>query len=153
MSLLSIIDQKYILSNLQSSDKKSLIKELMEPLHKENKIKNLKKVLKDILKREQASSTGLADGIAVPHAKTPAVRKLVMSIGISKKGVNFNAIDGKKSYIFFLLLSPPDSAGPHVAALADIARLVTHTEIRNRLKKATSADDIMQILREHERKK
>ena len=153
MSLLSITDKKYILPDLQSSDKKGVIEELLDLLNKAGKIKNKEEAIEGIMEREKKSSTGLEKGIAVPHAKTPAVKKLVMAIGISRKGINFNAIDGKKSYLFFLLLSPPDSAGPHVTALASIARLVTPSEIREKFKKAQSADDILNVIQEYETKK
>ncbi len=153
MSLLAITDKKYIIPDLQSSDKKGVIEELVDLLNKAGKVKDKQKAIEGIMEREKKSSTGLEKGIAVPHAKTPAVKKLIMAIGISKKGIDFNAIDGKKSYLFFLLLSPPDSAGPHVTALASIARLITPPEIREKLKNTRSADDILNIIQEHESQK
>ncbi len=153
MSLLAITDKKCITPDLQSSDKKGIIKELVDLFYKAGKVKDREKAIEGIMEREEKSSTGLEKGVAVPHAKTLAVKKLIMAIGISKKGIDFNAIDGEKSHLFFLLLSPPDSAGPHVAALASIARLLTPSEIRENLKKALTADDIINIIREYESRK
>lgn len=153
MSLLAITGKKYITHDLQSSDKKGIIEELVDLLNKAGKVKDMGKTIEEIMEREEKSSTGLEKGVAVPHAKTPAVKKLIMAIGISKKGIDFNAIDGGKSYLFFLLLSPPDSTGPHVAALASIARLLTTSEIRETLKKAVTADDIINIIQEYESRK
>ncbi len=150
MSLLDLADKRAITTNLQFLAKESVIEELVDLLARTGKIKQRDLALKDVLEREQKASTGLEKGIAVPHAKTSAVDELCMAIGISKDGVEFQAADGEYSYIFFLLLAPPGSSGPHVAALAEIARLVQPPLIRDKLKNASSPEEVIDIITQYE---
>ncbi len=150
MSLLDITDKECIKINLESLDKESVIEELVDILNNAGKIKDKQKVIESIMAREKKGSTGLEKGIAVPHAKTEAVDKLTLAIGISKEGVDFKAIDGKYSYLILLLLAPPGSSGPHVEALASIARFLTPPVIRDKMKNAKSSDDIVTIIMEYE---
>lgn len=150
MSLMDIVDKNCITAELKSLDKQNVIAELVDILKKQNKILDKEQTIKDIMERESKGSTGLEKGIAVPHAKTAAVNKLTLAVGISKDGVDFNAIDGEYSYLIFLLLAPPGSAGPHVEALAEIARFLTPPGVREKLKVAGSADDVVKIIMEYE---
>lgn len=150
MSLLDITEKECIKINLEALDKEGAINELVSILDKAGKITSKDQVVHDIMEREKKGSTGLEKGIAVPHAKTEAVDKLVMAIGISKDGVDFNAIDNEYSFIILLLLAPPGSSGPHVEALASIARFLTPPGIREKMKNAQSPDDIVSIIMEYE---
>lgn len=150
MSLLDIADERAITTDLQSLEKESVIEELVDLLVRAGKVKDKAQALNDVLEREKKGSTGLEKGIAVPHAKTASVETLSMAIGISKDGVEFEAIDGEYSYIFFLLLAPPGSSGPHVSALAEIARLVQPPLIREKLKNASSPKEVINIIAQYE---
>jgi len=150
MSLMDITEKNCIKVDLESLDKDGVIEELVELLVSTGKIKDKQKAIDDIMEREKKGSTGLEKGIAVPHAKTEAVDKLSMAFGISKDGVDFNALDGEYSYLILLLLAPPGASGPHVEALASIARFLTPPAIREKLKKAQSSDDIINIIMEYE---
>ncbi len=150
MGLLELVDERAITTELQSLDKKGVIDELVDLLVKADKIRDKTTAVNDILQRESKGSTGLDKGVAVPHAKTEAVEKLSMAIGISKDGVDFDALDGEYSYMFFLLLAPPGSAGPHVEALATVARFVTPPGVRDKLKNAKTPEDIIQVISDYE---
>ncbi len=150
MSLLDIVNEKAITTNLQALEKESVIEELIDLLVNAGKVKDRTQAIQDVIEREKKGSTGLEKGIAVPHAKTSAVDTLSMAIGISKDGVDFNAVDGEYSYIFFMLLAPPGSSGPHVAALAEIARLVQPPLIREKLKNASSTQEVINIIAQYE---
>jgi fructose-specific phosphotransferase system IIA component len=152
VNLLNNIEQSCIQINLKSISKNQVINELVEILIKAGKLKNKKQAMKDILDREEKGSTGLEQGIAIPHAKTSSVKELLMVIGISKKGIDFDALDEKPSSIFFLLLSSPDSPGTHIEALSAIAGLISESSTREKLKKALAPEDIMNIIKEHETK-
>ncbi len=149
MSLLDIVDKKCIITNLQSLDKQGAINELAEALSKNQKVTDKNEVVADVMKREEKGSTGIGKSIAVPHAKTKSVKKLTLAIGISKEGVDFNSIDNKYVHIIFLLLAPPSSSGPHVEALAEIARLINPPAIRDRLKNSSHADEVVNIITEY----
>ena len=118
MALLDLIDTDVVKVPLQGRTKNEAIRELVETLRDAGKIADVEPVYDAVIARESMGSTGLENGIAVPHAKTRAVRKLTMALGISPQGVDFQAIDGKPSKLFFLLLAPPDQSGPHIQALA-----------------------------------
>lgn len=149
MSLLDILDKSCVKANLESLDKTGAVRELADLLHRNRKVAERELVVKDVLNRESKGSTGIGKGVAVPHAKTGAVGKLTLAIGISREGVDFDSIDQKPAHIIFLLLAPPHSSGPHVEALSEIARLITPPGIKEKLKKAATADEIAAVITDY----
>ena len=109
MALVDLIKEDVVKVPLISNTKPEIIKELLQILVDAGKISNLDAANEAILIREAKGSTGLENGIAVPHAKCPEVKSLTMAIGISPHGVDFEALDMKPSYLFFILLAPPDN--------------------------------------------
>ena len=104
------------------------------------------KVVDILLAREALGSTAIGQGIAIPHGKSDNVGKLTAGLGISKKGINFDALDGEPAYIFFLLLAPVDSAGPHLKALARVSRLLKDKYFREILKAVKDKKDILELI-------
>ena len=100
--------------------------------------------------REALGSTAIGQGIAIPHAKYESVKKLVGCLGVSQDGINFDSLDGEPAYIFFLLVAPVDSAGPHLKALARISRLLKDKFIRESLKNATDETFILKIVHQED---
>ena len=96
--------------------------------------------------REALGSTAIGQGIAIPHGKTDSVNKLVGGIGISKEGINFDSLDGEPAHIFFLLLAPLDSAGPHLKALARISRILKDKYFRDNLKISKDEQAILKLI-------
>ena len=111
------------------------------------KINDYDKVYDAIITRESRGSTGLEKGIAVPHAKTDAVEGITLSLGISPVGVDFDAIDGKPSHLFFLLLAPLDQSGPHIAALSEIARITRSTSFCRTIVSSDSPKSVLALFR------
>ncbi len=148
MAIVDMLTPEVIKVPLVSRNKDEVLKELVEILAKAGKISNLERALDAIKKREDMGSTGLEEGIAVPHAKTDTVDKLTMAIGISPEGVEFDALDGKPSHIFFLMLAPPDQSGPHIQALAEIARMARSKAFINALKNAKSSEEVLNLFKE-----
>jgi len=101
--------------------------------------------LNDILDREGYLSTGLENGLAIPHAKTDSVRELFIVFGLKREGVTFESLDGKPAELIFLVLSPKDTSGPHIQALALITRNLKDAESRQKLKSCKSAQEVAQI--------
>ena len=97
--------------------------------------------------REDKQSTGLQDGIAVPHGKTAAVSSLKLAIGLAPNGIDFNSLDGAPAKLLFLLVAPPDQAGPHVQALAEIAKLAQSKAFCKALVNAESAQEAVELLK------
>jgi len=105
------------------------------------------------LAREALGSTGIGQGIGIPHAKSQYVKTLVAAFGLSKEGIDFESLDGEPTHIFFLLLAPEDSAGPHLKALARISRLLKDKYVRDMLKNAKDEKDIVRIITDEDSKK
>ena len=147
MALVDLITTEVVKVPLRSRDKTGVIEELVQVLVDAGKITDRENVLDAIHKREAMGSTGLEFGIAVPHAKTESVKEITMSIGIAPQGIEFDAIDGKPSTLFFMILAAPDQSGPHIEALAEIAKLSKSKAVLQALIAATSADEVVEIFR------
>jgi fructose-specific phosphotransferase system IIA component len=148
MALVDLIRPEVVRVPLVSETKPAVIREMVEVLRDAGKIADVEQVYDALMKREALGSTGLEQGIAVPHAKTQAVSSLTMALGISPKGVDFQAIDGNPSKLFFLLLAPPDQSGPHIEALADIARITKSQAFCRTLISATSPEEVVELFSE-----
>ena len=96
-------------------------------------------------------STGIGDGIAIPHGKSAAVTELVAAMGTQRRGVDFDALDGEPAFVFFLLVSPANVSGPHIKALARISRLLKNDEFKKKLIEADSAEEIIATIEAAER--
>ncbi|MBD3419842.1 MAG: PTS sugar transporter subunit IIA [Chitinivibrionales bacterium] len=146
MALVDLISPDIIKIPLQSSNKPEVLRELVHVLKDSGRIDDYDGVLEAIKAREEKQSTGLESGIAVPHAKSPAVASLKMAIGIAPQGIEFNAMDGNPSTLFFMLVAPPDQSGPHVEALAEIAKLAQSKAVLKALVNADSAEEVVELL-------
>ena len=144
MKLADILKQESVGIDLKSTEKDDVLKELVGLLGKG--IKDRKKVVKALVDRENLGSTGIGQGIAVPHGKMSTIQHLVAALGISKKGVDFNSLDGEPVYIFFLLIAPRDSAGPHLKALARISRILRNASFCRILRKAKDIDHMYNLI-------
>ena len=150
MKFSDFVSGKAIRADLRSSDKTSVIGELVESLLLAGEIGAADKddIVKAILKREELGSTGIGRGIAVPHTKHPSVNKLIGTVGVSTNGVEFESLDGEKVQLFFLLVSPPDRPGDHLRALENISRQLRDETFCRFLKQSKTSDDILQLLNE-----
>lgn len=103
-----------------------------------------------VLTRERTRSTGTGSGIAIPHGKCSAVKHLVMAIGIARKPIEFESIDGKPVTILILLVSSANQTGPHIQALAQISRLMLDEVFRQQLEDAATAEEVLKLIRARE---
>jgi len=153
MKITEFLDVKGIHLDLQASEKQDILKELVDVLAGVKDIGDKKLILKALLERESLGSTGIGQGIAIPHGKTDKVSELISVLAISKKGVNFEALDGEPVYIFFLLVAPKDAAGPHLKALAQISRMLRDTYFCDLLRRCESAEQVYDLIRKEENRK
>jgi PTS system fructose-specific IIC component len=145
MKLSELLTENLITAELTGNTKFQLIEELLDLLHEGGMISDRELALKDVLAREGYLSTGLENGLAIPHAKTDGVSELVMSFGVKKDGVDFESLDNKPAHLIFLVLSPRDTSGPHIRALASITKNLKDAEKRKALLNAKSDDEIKKI--------
>ena len=152
MKISDFLSSKAVLADLKSTTKADVIAELVDLLISAGSIekKHRKKVLEILMAREALGSTAIGQGIAIPHGKYKSIKKLVGWLGVSKQGINFDSLDGEPAYIFFLLVAPVDSAGPHLKALARISRLLKDKYIREVLKTAKDDKSILTIVQQED---
>ena len=153
MKVTEFLDIKGINLDLQASEKQEILKELVDVLADVKDIGDKKIILKALLERESLGSTGIGQGIAIPHGKTDKIKELVSVLAISKKGVNFEALDGENVYIFFLLVAPKDAAGPHLKALAQISRMLRDTYFCDLLRRCETPEQVYDLIRKEENRK
>jgi len=151
MTLLDILSADSTLVDLKGETKEDIIAELVDTLAVGDAISDRDKVLQAVLEREKIMSTGIGDGIAIPHGKSDAVEKLVAALGTQRRGVDFEALDGEPAYVFFLLVSPANVSGPHIKALARISRLLKNEDFKKKLIAAETAAEIIEIIETEER--
>jgi len=147
MALIDMVVEKIIKIPLESKDKPDVLRELVRILKDADEIDDFETVLKAVQEREDKQSTGLEKGIAVPHAKTSAVSSLKLAIGIAPQGIDFDSLDGEPSKLFFLLLAPPGQSGPHVEALAEIAKLACSKSFCKALINSENAREVVELMK------
>ena len=151
MTLLDILSADSTLIDLKGETKENIIAELIDTLAVGDAISDRDKVLQAVLEREKIMSTGIGDGIAIPHGKSDAVERLVAALGTQRRGVDFEALDGEPAYVFFLLVSPANVSGPHIKALARISRLLKNDDFKKKLIAAEASAEIIEIIGTEER--
>lgn len=155
MDVMDFLSKKAISTDIKSTKKEDIMRELVDALINAGEIEKRyrNKLIDALMARESLGSTAIGQGVAIPHAKSDCVDKLVAAFGISKKGVNFDSLDGEPAYIFFLLVAPQDSAGPHLKALARISRLLKDKYFRDSLRAATDDKALIRIITQEDEKK
>ena len=148
MKIIDILDKRLILPQLTSKTKEGVLRELAHVLSQVDKQVNEDRTVEILLERESLGSTGIGEGVAIPHGKSKEVEKILASFGRSLPGLDFQSLDGKPTHLFFLLIAPENSAGMHLKTLSQISRLMKDQAFRKRLMEANSADEIFSIFSE-----
>jgi mannitol/fructose-specific phosphotransferase system IIA component (Ntr-type) len=144
--LKDILTLDLVTTDLPGTDKASVIRSLLDLISKSGKVKNTELALAALLEHEMGMSTGMENGIAIPHAKTDAVEELVACIGITKKKIDFECLDRKPAQIFVMTLSPKEGVGPHIQFLAEISRLLKDPKFRKSLMKAKNDQQLLELI-------
>jgi len=155
MNIMDFLSKKAVLPDIRATKKEEVIREMVDALVNADEIEKRcrNKLIDALIDRESLGSTAIGQGIAIPHAKSDCVNKLVAAFGISKKGVDFDSLDGEPAHIFFLLIAPQDSAGPHLKALARISRLLKDKYFRDNLRACIDDKTIIKTISQEDEKK
>jgi mannitol/fructose-specific phosphotransferase system IIA component (Ntr-type) len=145
MKLKDFLPEGHIIADLKGVTKVDVIQELLMKMENLSLLNDYELAFSDIMSREGYLSTGLENGLAIPHAKTDGIENLTLTFGLKKTGVEFESLDQKPAQLIFLVLSPRDVSGPHIHALALIARNLKESTIRQKLMNAISAAEIASI--------
>jgi len=148
MKIAEMLKKDYVIESLTTSTKKDALRELARVILHDHPQYETETVVKVLLDREKLGSTGIGDGIAIPHGKLAMLDRLVVSFGRSVEGIDFNAMDGRPVHLFFLLLAPENSAGLHLKALAKISRMLKDDGFRRQLIDASTKEEIYRIIEE-----
>ena len=146
MNIRDMLKKEFIIENLKSRTKKEVLVELADVFSHADTGLDRDTLIEVLLEREKLGSTGIGDGIAIPHGKLAGLEKLIISFGKSATGVDFDSLDGKPVHIFFLLLAPENSAGQHLKALARISRMLKDVSFRESLFKAETSEDAYNLI-------
>lgn len=149
MKILDVLQKEIIVPNLEAIDKKGVLEELVKPVSLVSKI-SPNDIMHVLMERERLGSTGIGEGVGIPHGKLKNLESLVLGLGISHKGVDFESIDYRPAYIFFLLITPEDSTGLHLKVLARISRLLKNDLFKQQLLNAYDSDKIIEIIKEED---
>ncbi len=152
MKITDILNHELIIADLTSKTKKSVLEELVSHLAHHEKRVGREELLRVLLEREKLGSTGINDGVAIPHGKLKNIDELLALFGRSTGGVDFGALDGKPSHLFFLLVAPASSAGAHLKALARISRIARNESFRESCMKAKTREDLFQLIIQEDEK-
>jgi len=145
-----LLDPAAIVAELQGGSKNEVLAELTDALLTANPRLNRSEVLRVLQERESLGSTGIGEGVAIPHGKLKNIDRQLIAFGLSDKGVEFDAMDGKPARLFFLLIAPEDAAGVHLKTLARISKLLKGSQLRDRLSGVRERQQIHRIIAEEE---
>lgn len=146
MNICELLNENLILPELAGTTKQHVIEEVVRHLAAVQPNVNAGDLLKALLEREKLGSTGIGNGIAIPHGKLSGISDIILVCARSRAGVPFEAIDGKPIHLFFLLVAPANSTGGHLKALARLSRLLKNDEFRHALLTAPTAQDMLNII-------
>lgn len=145
MKILDFIDPKNIITELKATDKKGVLEELTLPVADITQIEH-KELVRVLIEREHLGSTGIGNGIGIPHGKLKNLSSLILGVGISRKGVNFDAMDKKPTHIFFLLLTPDNSTDLHLKLLARISKILKEESFKDKILVSSDKDEVIRLI-------
>lgn len=150
MKLSDFVVREAIISDLAATTKEGVIREMVDRLRGTGNVQNGEQeaVIKAILKREEQGTTGIGRGVAVPHTKHSGAARLICTIALSKKGIDFTSLDGEPVHILFMLVSPSDRPGDHLRALESISRHLRNDTFCRFLRQAMTREQILDVLDE-----
>lgn len=150
MQVVDLITSESIITSLRSGSKRDVLSELIDAVTWKNQKLDRESVLSVLLERERLGSTGIGDGVAIPHGKLKNLDGVMVSFGRSCSGIPFDSVDGKPVHLFFLLLAPENSASLYLRILAKISRLLKNPALKQKLLSAESAQNVIEAIRSEE---
>ena len=151
MKIAELLTKDIMNLSLASTEKDAVIDELIESLDKAGKLNDKKAFKQAILAREEQSTTGIGDGIAIPHAKTSAVKEPAVAFGRTKTGADFDSLDGKPAHLFFMIAAPEGANNTHLEVLSRLSSILIKEEVREKLMTAETKDDILAIFDQYDK--
>jgi len=152
MKIVDFLKEEQIIPKLQGTDKLSVLRELSNVLVAPCRVNSAEDLLRILLDREKLESTGIGEGIAIPHGRLKKLKDFVISFGRSVEGVDFDSIDKKLTHLFFLVMAPENSAVNNLKLLGRIVTLLKDASFKKRLMEAGSQQELYQYIAEEDEK-
>jgi PTS system nitrogen regulatory IIA component len=146
MNLKKVLSPEAVWVDLKADTKQGIIEEMVDRLVAAGKVKGRDAVLQAVLEREEKMSTGMQNGVAIPHGRSDTVKELVAAVGLNKAGVNFDSMDGSPCTIFIMTISSANRRGPHMQFLAEVSRLISQPAAREKLLACNTNKEIHELL-------
>jgi len=150
MYVVDFLRREHCVASLRGQGKEDVLRELVETLTRSGAVKDGPRTLKALMDRESLGSTGIGDGVAIPHAKLAGAETLTAAFGRSVAGVDYHAVDDKPVTWVFLLIAPEGATGQHLKALARISRMFKSEEFRRTLEEASNAEELYAMLQKED---
>jgi PTS system nitrogen regulatory IIA component len=147
-----LLQDDLIIEEMEALDKQGVLREFARLLKSRNRVDSEDEVIRVLLEREMLGSTGIGDGVAIPHGKLPLSSEMIVAFGRSSSGIDFQAMDAKPVHLFFVLVTPEDRPGDHLKALARISRILKNSLLRESLKRASDRQELKRLIYEEDRK-
>jgi PTS system fructose-specific IIC component len=147
VKLSELFSEKNVVLDVEPGSKKDLLERILRHLDEQHLIKDFDHVLRDVIEREKVMSTGIGNGVAIPHAYTDGVDRLVSAFFRTRTGMDFDALDGEDVDLFFIILGPKASRRDHIKILARISRLLNHGTFRGELRQAARVEDVLDVFK------
>ncbi len=147
-----LLDENLVIENIQATDKMGVLREFASCIEKTGKVADAEELVRVLVERESLGSTGIGDGVAIPHGKMPVIHDMIVAFGRSRAGVDFQSLDNKPAFLFFLLLTPVDKPGDHLKTLARISRILKNPTLRDSLRQAPHRGDLQRLICEEDGK-
>jgi fructose-specific phosphotransferase system IIA component len=147
MKLSELFNEETVVTDLPAGGKSDVLTSIIRDLSDKGHIKDIEMATRDVIERENVMSTGIGNGVAIPHAYTDGVDRLVAGFYRTGEGVDFEALDGGEVRLFFIILGPKESRRDHIKVLAKISRLLNHEDFREDLKTAENSDAVLAVFR------
>jgi PTS system nitrogen regulatory IIA component len=152
MKLIDYLREDWIIPDLQAVDKASVLRELSNVLVTPCEMPSVDELMRVLLEREKLESTGIGEGVAIPHGRLQKLKDFFIAVGRSRKGVDFDSSDGNPSYLFFLVIAPENSAVNNLKLLGRIVILLKDPSFKKRLMEARSREELYQLISQEDEK-
>jgi len=152
MKLVDVLQPQFIKIPLEKNTKEEVIRELISVLKVHHQVEDEEAIFQAVLEREKIMTTGVGNGVAIPHSKHSSCKFFAIALGVHPGGVDFQAIDKQPARIIFLLIGPEENPGTHIRLLSRISRIISREKVREQILNSHSAEEIYNILKEQESK-
>jgi PTS system nitrogen regulatory IIA component len=146
MNIRDMLKREFIIKDLKATGKRGVLEEMAQVFTDQNGRADRETMVRVLLEREKLGSTGIGDGIAIPHGKLAGIEEILVGFGRSRTGVDFNSLDGRPVHLFFLIMAPDTSSAQYLKVLAKISRMLKDAKLRKDLLEAVSADDLYRVI-------